>query len=338
MKDLRFITCLPDDTYYTWQVHLWLENLKELGYSDKAVVIIYTPKERKDNPKWKQIEDLYPESEFVHYKDEHENKNLVSVYIPVLRPYVMWRYFTDHPEMKEKAIFYYDSDVLLTEKFDISHLLDDDINYVSDTRSYVGALYFDSKEKDVIPQKLNDYRKIDVLDTAAKLVGIDRQICEDHENDSGGAQYLLKNLDADFWEKVKLDCIKIRIYLQQVNRQYFANENRGFQSWCSDMWAVLWNLWLRGAETKIVRELDFAWASDPVTKLETMGIFHNAGVVSTSFNGVPAFYKAKYHTGTNPVNDPHLKVVMENEGSKKWCTWWYANKLLQVHDKYKLNY
>ena len=38
MKDLRFICAQPDDTYYTWQVQLWLESLKEIGEIDKAIV------------------------------------------------------------------------------------------------------------------------------------------------------------------------------------------------------------------------------------------------------------------------------------------------------------
>ena len=30
MKDVKFITCCPSNDYYTWQVHLWLESLKEI--------------------------------------------------------------------------------------------------------------------------------------------------------------------------------------------------------------------------------------------------------------------------------------------------------------------
>jgi len=29
---------------------------------------------------------------------------------------------------------------------------------------------------------------------------------------------------------------------------------------------------------------------------------------------------------------------LEDEGSKKWCTWWYTEKLQKLHDKYKINY
>ena len=337
-KDLRLVTVCPDDTYYTWQVHLWLENLRERGLSDRAIVLLYIPKGRQFNEKWNQIINLYTEAEFVKYEDEHNNNNLVSIYIPILRPYTMWRWLTDFPEMKNKAIFYYDSDVLLTEHFNLDAYIDDDVNYVSDTNSYINASYFDSKIKDVLPDKLEEYKKIDVLDDVAKLVGIDRQTCELHNNDSGGAQYLLKDMDAKFWEKVKKDCINIYVYLGNINKMYFKDENTGFQKWCADMWAVLFNLWWRGDEVKVVKEMDFAWASDTIDKVDKMGIFHNAGIVSTKHAGSPAFYKAKYHQGANPFNDPLIQTILDDEGSKKWCTWWYTKKLKELHDKYKLNY
>ena len=60
MKDLKFIQSCPSDIYYTWQVHMWLESLKEIGHSDKAISVIFTPKGRENKDNWKQIEDLYP--------------------------------------------------------------------------------------------------------------------------------------------------------------------------------------------------------------------------------------------------------------------------------------
>ena len=72
-KDLKFICAQPDDTYYTWQVHLWLESLKNIGHSDKAIVLIFTPKGRVRNDNWKQVTNLYPEAEFNFYV-----KNLYS--------------------------------------------------------------------------------------------------------------------------------------------------------------------------------------------------------------------------------------------------------------------
>lgn len=338
MRDLRFISAQPDDTYFTWQVHLWLESLREIGHSDKAIVLIFIPKNRQQNSKWQQIINLYPESEFHFYKDEDDVSQYLGLYIPILRPYVLWKHFKKHPELVEKAIFYCDSDILFTENFNVDKFLDDDICYLSDTKSYISAEYFDSKIKDVLPEKLEEYKTRDVLAEVTSLIGIDRETAVANNANSGGAQYLLKNIDSSFWNKVMNDCILIRTYLQKVNREFFKDENAGFQSWCADMWAVLWNLWLRRQEVLVPMELNFSWAPDAITTLNERMILHNAGLVGPNQDNYPCFYKGKYHMGTDPTKDEHLNVVLQNEESKKHCTWYYANKLKELSEKYKLNY
>lgn len=337
-KELKIISCQPDDTYYTWQVHLWLESLKKIGYSDKAIVLLFTPKDRTPNPKWQQIIDLYPEAEFVRYDDDHQISNLISVYVPVLRPYVLWRYFKDHPKMVTNAVFYCDSDVIFNDNFKLEQFKDDNIVYLSDTNSYINAKYFDSKVNDVLPDKLESYKTRDVLAEVTSVIGINREICEINNDHSGGAQYFLKNIDASFWAKVLNDCIIIQTYLQRVNAEFFENESKGFQSWCADMWAVLWNLWLRNVETKVVPELEFAWAPDPISKMDTCGIYHNAGITGPIHNNYPCFFKSKYISGSDPFEDPHLQVVIENEESKKHCNWYYTKALIELKTMYNLNY
>jgi len=338
MKDLKYVCVQPDDQYYTWQVHMWLESLKNRGEVDKAVVLIFTPKDREVNKKWKQVTDLYPEAEFHFYKDEHDVSQLLGIYIPVLRPYTLWRHWKEHPELSDKAIFYCDSDVLFTEAFDVQKYIDDDVCYLSDTQSYIGAAYFDSKMKDVLPDKLEEYKTRDILAEIGSVVGISREEAEQKDKDSGGAQYLLKNIDAAFWNKVMNDCILIRSYLQRINKEFFENENKGFQSWCADMWAVLWNLWVREKEVKVIDEMGFSWAPDPLEKLKTHPIFHNAGIVATQMDGYACFYKGKYHNNGDPTKDPHLEVVLNDEKSQKRCTWFYANELKKLSNKYNLNY
>jgi hypothetical protein len=338
MKDLKFVQSCPSDLYYTWQVHLWLESLRNIGHSDKAISVIFTPTGRENRLKWKQIEDLYPESEFHYYTDEDNLNQLLGIYIPVLRPYVLWKHFKKYPELSEKAIFYCDSDILFTKDFNVDKFLDDEVNYLSDTNSYINATYFDSKVHQVLPEKLEEYKTRDILEEITSVIGIDRATCEANNLHSGGAQYLLKNVDGEFWSKVMNDCILIRTYLQKVNREFFKDENTGLQSWCSDMWAVLWNIWFRGQETKVVPELAFAWATDPLSKLDSHTIFHNAGITGTSMNGYPCFYKGKYHQGTDPTKDPHLDDVLNNIESQKYCTWFYANELNNIKQKYNLNY
>jgi hypothetical protein len=338
MKDLKFIQACPDDDYYIWQVHTWLESLRNIGKSDKAISLIFTPDFRERNEKWKMIVDLYPEAEFAFIKDEHKISKLLKVYIPILRPYSLWRYFTDHPDMVNKAIFYCDSDVVFTENFNIDAYIDDDVCYVSDTNSYINASYFDSKIKDVKPEALEEYKKTDILSEVTSLVGITREIAEKNNMHSGGAQYLLKNIGASFWDKMITDCININLYLGNVNKQFFESESKGFQKWCSDMWAILWGLWLRGQETKVVKELDFAWSTDPIAKLNTIGILHNAGVTSNFHGPVPMFYKGTYHAGKDPFTDNHLKTVIDNEENKKLCNNYYLQQMFIIKNKYNLDY
>lgn len=337
-RELRFICAQPDDTYYTWQVHLWLESLKNIGHSDKAIVLIFIPNYREQNTKWQQVIDLYPEADFQFYKDVDKVSNLLGLYIPILRPYCLGKYFAANPDMKDKAVMYCDSDVVFTDKFNIDAYLDDDINYLSDTNSYINASYFDSKIHQVLPDKLEAYKQRDVLEELASQCGISREIAEANNDHSGGAQYLLKNIDAAFWQKVYNDCAIIRSHLLGVNKQFFKNENEGFQSWCADMWAVLWGLWARGAETRNIPELEFSWASDPIEKVERLGIFHNAGITQKIMHGYPAFYKGEYHTGKDPFSDPHLNVVYNDEESKKKGTHHYVTQMINLKNKYNLNY
>jgi len=338
MKDLKFICAQPDDVYYTWQVHAWLESLKAIGHSDKAIVLVYTPSFREKSDKWQKIVDLYPEAEFAFYKDSGDVSKYLGVYIPVLRPYVLMRYFQEHPEMTAKAVFYCDCDILFTDKFDVEKYKDDEVCYLSDTNSYINASYFDSKIHQVKPDKLEEYKTRDILGELTSVIGISREIAEANNDHSGGAQYFLKNVDSYFWKKVMNDCIVIRSYLQHINQEFFPNEDAGFQSWCADMWAVLWNLWLRDQETKNIPEMDFSWATDPIEKVERLGLFHNAGVTARNMYGYPAFYKGTYHTGKDPFEDTHMLTVANDELSKKHGTHYYVRKLIELKNKYNLNY
>jgi len=338
MRELKFICVQPDDVYYTWQVHAWLESLRNLGHSDKAIVLVFTPNFRQRNEKWKQIENLYPEATFDYISDDHNISSHLGLYVSILRPYSLARYWEKHPELKDCAIFYCDCDILFTDKFNIDAYIDDDINYLSDTNSYINASYFDSKIRQVLPDKLEAYKEIDVLEEITSKVGISREIAEKYNMDSGGAQYLLKNIEGKFWEKMVEDTLEIRRYLININRQYFENEDAGYQSWSADMWGLLWGLWAKGAETKVIPEMEFSWAPDLMDKVERLGIYHNAGIVSETGHGFRTFYKGKYHHGNDPFDDPTLHEILEDEVSIGRGTAYYLKELLKIKEKYNLNY
>jgi hypothetical protein len=105
------------------------------------------------------------------------------------------------------------------------------------------------------------------------------------------------------------------------------------------MWAVLWNIWKREGQTINTPDMEFAWSSDPIEKLERTTILHNAGITDPFMGGsYPAFYKGTYHTGKDPFDDPHLEIVNNNEETKKRCNHYYLQQLLELKKKYNLKY
>ena len=332
------ITAQPDDQYFIWQNHLYIESCLNQGFTqDQIHILLYKPKNRQFNNNWNKLKEIYPNINIFLYEDKGVQQFL-GVYIPVIRPHILWQHFETYPELNDKTIIYTDSDILWLDSLNINHLLLDNINYVSDASSYLNYSYFENKYKQVIPEKIEQAKSIDFLKEICNIVGIDKKIVIDNNNNTGGVQYILKNIDANFWKKVESDVLKIRMYFQQVNKIYFKNENDGIQSWCADLWAVQFNLWHRNLETRVVKELDFAWATEPIEKLNSCAIFHNAGVGSKYMNNIPYFYKGAYHTGQNPLLDEHLNIIIQSEESKKYCTWYYANKLLELKNKYTIDY
>ena len=336
------IICItqPIDKYFGFQIHLYVESCIQAGFDeDRIHVLMYVPKGRDRNMEmWDKIQACYPKLKFFFYEDKGVQQYL-GLYIPILRPHCLWQHFEANPWLKNETILYTDCDILWIDGLDIAKYFDDDVCYISDAASYLNVSYFESKTRDVLPEKLEEYKTRDILKELCDIVGIDKQIVIDNNNNTGGVQYILKNIDADFWKKVERDVISIRRHLYLgVNKQFYENESKGWQSWCADLWAILYNLWYFKKEVKVVPEMAFAWAPDHIDKLKTHKIYHNAGIVGETQDNYPCFYKGKYHQGNDPMVDTQIDIVLNNEISKKHCTWYYAKKLDELRKKYKLKY
>lgn len=349
-KDLIFISAQPDDLNFSFQVEIFLENCIKIGYTNEIHILLYVPQDRigQKNHRFVMLEERYkitnPNIKFFWYEDIANNVLPISrrlQYIPLLRPWTLKKHFETYPDLSDKAIFYHDNDIAFTRKLDFSKFLNDDINYLSltgtcEADNYLNATYFDSQIRKVLPEKLEAYKKIDVLDTLAKMNGISREICEQNNSKTGGAQHLLKNIDAKYWEDVYHSIITIRNYLwynsDGINAQYFANENAGFQSWCADMWAVLWNLWKRGFKTETPEEFNFAWATDTIEKLSNVYIYHDAGVV-TGVNDNIRFDKNKH---AYKFNGGLILPYVEDLSyvSPKTASYFYVKEIENVKKKY----
>lgn len=341
MSKKPIIICAqPIDRYFLWQVNLFVEScIQQGGFDeDRIHVLLYKTVGREfNNQDWDKLKQCYPKLNIYLYEDKGVQQHL-GLYIPVLRPHLLWQHFLAFPKLKNETIIYTDCDILWTSKPDIEKFYDNDICYISNAESYLNVDYLNSKERDVLPEKLEEYKTRDILQELCNIIGVDKSKAIENNHNAGGVQYILKNMDADFWKKIEKDVISIRQYFLSINNQFFENENKGFQGWCADLWAILYNLWARNQEVQVVPEMDFAWSTDNIDRLQTTTIFHNAGITDTMQGGIPRFYKGKYHRGEDPTKDPHLDVILNNEESKKTCTWYYTNKLKELSEKYHLNY
>lgn len=338
-KKPTIITCQPIDTYWIWQNHAYIESCLERGWKEEDIhILLYHPPGRPMNDRWYDLNAIYPKLNIHVYQDKGVAQFL-SIYIPILRPHIMWQHFEKYPHLKDETILYTDCDILWTPKLDIEKFFDDDVNYISDASSYLNVDYFNSKYNHVLEAKKEEALKRDFLQELCDIVGIEKDVLIKNNKQTGGVQYILKNMDAEFWKKVEHDTLSIRIHLLGVNKEFFESEDRGFQSWCADLWGVLWNLWLRNLETKVVPEMEFSWSTDHISKLERTGILHNAGVTGEMHGNVPMFYKGKYHAGLLPFNDEErLFEIVNNEENQKLCNNYYLQKILELKQKYNIKY
>ena len=125
------------------------------------------------------------------------------------------------------------------------------------------------------------------------ISGIGKNMVKSNEKNSIGAQYIMKGLTHYYWDRVERECEVLFKDVNELNQIKKQNDptHHELQIWCADMWAVLWNGWLEGNETKVVPEMDFSWATDSSNRWNETTIYHNAGATCESQG---TFYKASY--------------------------------------------
>ena len=290
MKNLRYICAQPRLVYYAWQVEVMINNFIKNGINPNNIDILvaWNPNDDTSKPEtvemWNKLTAHYNSVRFFFYEDTRKNP---IQYISSIRPNILKQHFKAYPELKSEAIFYHDCDIVFTRPPNFTEFLNDNIWYLSDTNSYINSSYIISKGEDV-------YNKM------CEIVGIDPIVPKLMNSNSGGAQYLLKNVGWEYWTKVEQDSENLFYQINQLNHKKKQEDPsyHELQIWCADMWAVLWNGWLWGNETKVIKEMDFSWATDSEERFNETNIFHNAGV-TCSCGG--KFYKANY-TDSLPYN------------------------------------
>lgn len=296
----------PATDYYVWQVEVCINNFIKNGINPNNIDVVCWKVNGVIPDNWSKLANNYP-VRFFFYDDERETKH----YISSIRPNIIKQHFKKYPQLEEEAIFYHDCDIIFSKPIDFQQFLNDDKWYGSDVRWYIAHSYIKGKGEDI-------------LDAMCKIVDISKNIIEENEENAIGAQYLLKGVNYEYWDRVERDCEKLFKDITELNN-IKKSENPSYhelQIWCADMWAVLWNGWKMGKETICHKDLEFSWGTSTEDDFKRMNIMHNAGVTN-SVSGL--FYKALY------INElPYNKAVEPNKGT---ASWWYWNEIQETTKK-----
>lgn len=278
---MTFISAQPDNHYFHWQVEVMIHNFMKVGINPNWIEVLFAYDEEVSK-EGRDLANKYPYVRFFFYKKTKINNH---GYIPILRPDVLSQHFKLYPNLSNEPIFYHDSDIIFRELPDFDALNSDNIWYLSDTVSYIGSNYIKSKS-----EKL--------FEDMCQIANIDKSLVEMNNNNSGGAQYLMKGIDYTFWEEVMTTTLELYKYMfnyERLERTKLTPEQlksyNPIQKWCADMWGVLWT-GLKRSEIRLSKELDFSWASSSANEWVRCKIYHNAGV--TNNNNGTVFHKSEY--------------------------------------------
>ena len=236
MKQLRFICAQPATLYYAWQVEVMINNFIEMGVNPNNMDIVCWKQNGVIPDEWKKLASGYP-ARFFFYDETRKTRH----YISSIRPNLLKQHFELYPELENDVIFYHDCDIIFSKPINewiTDEMLTDDIWYGSDTRWYISHSYIKSKGQDVINKM-------------CELMNLPEKLIEDNELNCIGAQYLMKNVNYDYWDRVESDCEILFKDVTELNNQKKAVDptHHELQIWCADMWAVLWGAWRLGYQT-----------------------------------------------------------------------------------------
>ncbi|MBL1408204.1 hypothetical protein [Sphingobacterium faecale] len=268
-----YISAQPDKIYFIWQLEILLRNLNKLGIhqNDIQVLVAYN-KDLGLNPYFQKFIDSHLHlATFYAYEDQRERPKYTSS----IRPNILKQHFYKYPELSSKTLMYHDSDILFSRIPHIDEVEENDICYVSDTRNYLDVNYIRNTSSE------------NLLDDMLYIVGLGKDKLLKENQHTGGAQYILKGITADFWEKVENDAERLFVVMKDYNTKLwqesysttkeYKSKKRGIQAWCADMWAVLWNLWLHEKKVEIHPEMNFSWPYSPIEEWNEKSIQHYSG-------------------------------------------------------------
>lgn len=302
LRNLRFVSAQPATLYYAWQVETMLNNFMEMGINPNNIDIVCWKQNGVIPDEWIKLAVGYP-ARFLFYDDTRTTKH----YISSIRPNILKQHWLAFPELNEEAIFYHDSDIIFTKPISewiTDEMIVDENWYGSDTRWYIAHSYIKGKGQDI-------------MDSMCNIMHMDESVIEANELNAIGAQYLMKGVDFDFWNRVESDSEQLFKDITAINneKKQIDPTYHELQIWCADMWAVLWGAWRRGWKTICHPNYEFSWGTSTIFDYHKLNIMHNAGVVN-GFGGL--FYKAQFMNELPYGKDLN---ITENTASHEYWKW-----------------
>ena len=238
----------------------------------------------------------YPECEVHVYADNREDKS----YIASVRPYLWWQYLKEDPTREHEQYLYIDSDVIFREWLDLAKIGADADNWVgSHCKGYIDYKYISGTR-----------RGEEIAAKMAEITGITVDQMKDVPG--AGAQWVITNPTAAYWERVYNDSNRIF--------HYFDNIDSDIQKWTAEMWAQLWGMVREEKTVKIDPELDFIMSTDPIEKWNEVKILHNAGVTGSNDGW---FFKGTFVDET-PIGQDWSHIRTDK------ATWHYVQAIKKV--------
>jgi len=308
-----YISAQPDSTYFIWQLEIQLLNFFSLNIDKEHihVLVAFNPEVGLRSNFKDFIHSNSHLAQFFVYEDLRKSPKYTSS----IRPNILRQHFEKFPDLESHSIFYHDSDILFSRIPEIPDIPENMTCYVSDTRNYIDSDYIKKAGSNLLLKQM------------AAIVGVKYEVIENNKDNSGGAQYVLKGINADFWQKVEKDCESLFITMQDFNKKKweielaengtYKSEKKGIQAWCADMWAVLWNLWFLNKKVEIHSELDFSWPFSPINEWTTKPILHYSGNIRDN----KIHFKKTDYINFEPWYDDSIFSIPKSNCSFKILEW-----------------
>lgn len=279
-----YLSCQPAIPRYTWEVEVYINNFIQMGVNPQSIhVVLGYVKGSKEMPEdWLKLQKGYPQVNFFFYEDTRDGGNS---YQPSLQAHILEKHWKQNHWLENEKIFFHDADFVFTRPFDFTPYLEDSYWYFSDTISYIGSEYIRSKGEEV-------------LDKMCEVAEIDKELVIKNQEHSGGAQKLIKRVPTAYWGMVFDTSMKLWKEIPPLSAKIIREKTEKgedyhqLQHWTMSMWAELWTAWKLGLETRVPKEFDFMFSTNPVEDWDRLSFFHNAGVLGEQREHM--FFKGDY--------------------------------------------